>query len=113
MNRQGDNEPLIQFDTIKRLRQLALRIHRQLEIQCNGSKYEYRANMNYDAWLNQAQSDVVKSIRADEKCRDEIVRICAENDLFFYIQEDPRGGTLYISKEKLTDQNYTNGVFIA
>lgn len=35
--------------------------------------------------------------------------ICKKYNLFFYHQTDPRGCSLYISKEPLTDSNYTNG----
>ncbi len=100
---------------------MALRLHRQFEIQCNGYKFEYRAistsqtnnDFFYKRWLESSAREVEKSIRTEEKIYAQIIEICAPIDLFWYVQTDPRGGTLYVSKEKLTDQNYHNGVFIA
>jgi hypothetical protein len=40
-------------------------------------------------------------------------KLCQRLDLYFYHQTDPRGCALYISKEPLTDANYTNGVAIS
>lgn len=43
-----------------------------------------------------------------------IKAICDRNKLHHYIQTDPRGGTLYISREPLTDSNYSSqGTFLA
>lgn len=39
-----------------------------------------------------------------------IQAVCKELSLHYYIQSDPRGCALYISREQLTCQNYTNGV---
>ena len=34
-----------------------------------------------------------------------IARVCAEQGLYYLIQADPRGGTLYLSRQPLTAQN--------
>lgn len=36
--------------------------------------------------------------------------VCARNGLHYYVQSDPRGACLYISREPINDCNYTNGV---
>ena len=41
-----------------------------------------------------------------------IQSICQAHNLHYYHQGDPRGCMLYLSKEPLTDSNYTNGVAI-
>lgn len=37
-----------------------------------------------------------------------IREICHWNNLHFYVQTDPRGGTLYLSREEMTDSNYSS-----
>ena len=32
-----------------------------------------------------------------------------EHNLYIYFQTDPRGATIYLSREELTESNYTNG----
>ena len=39
-----------------------------------------------------------------------VARICAARGLFYYHQTDPRGCALYISREPLTDNNYSHGL---
>ncbi len=39
-----------------------------------------------------------------------VAAICEANGLHYFHQTDPRGCTLYVSNEPLTDTNYTNGV---
>ena len=44
-----------------------------------------------------------------------VASICKRNGLHYYIQTDPRGGTLYLSNsDDLTDSNYSSrGTFLA
>ena len=42
-----------------------------------------------------------------------IKSICSANGLHFYVQTDPRGGTLYLSREPITEQTYTRATFLA
>lgn len=37
-----------------------------------------------------------------------IALVCKENNIHYYIQTDPRGCALYISKEPMTDSNYSS-----
>lgn len=39
-----------------------------------------------------------------------VAAICAAAGLHYYHQNDPRGCALYVSREPLTDSNYTRGV---
>jgi len=39
-----------------------------------------------------------------------VAEVCAAHGLYFWHQTDPRGCALYVSREPLTDTNYTNGV---
>lgn len=104
------------IDITARLKQLAKRLHKQYEIQCNGcNKPEPRTSDNevWKQWYILAEQDVKKSERVEEKCLDEIKSICDAAGIHYFIQGDPRGGTLYVSKEPLNYQNYHNGIFIA
>lgn len=40
-----------------------------------------------------------------------IEKLCEELELFFYIQTDPRGLALYLSREELTSENYNGKGF--
>lgn len=39
--------------------------------------------------------------------------ICKRNGLHYHIQTDPRGGTLYLSRELIPEDNYTRATFLA
>ena len=39
-----------------------------------------------------------------------VAALCADKGLFYYHQTDPRGCALYISREPLTDNNYSHGL---
>ena len=41
-----------------------------------------------------------------------IAALCAEHDLYFFHQGDPRGCALYVSREPLTASDYTRGIAI-
>ena len=45
----------------------------------------------------------------EKGARKRITDICKENNLHFYIQDDPRGVALYVSRSELTDKNYNTG----
>ena len=39
-----------------------------------------------------------------------VAQLCADLGLYYFHQTDPRGCSLYVSNEPLTDTNYSNGV---
>lgn len=41
-----------------------------------------------------------------------IKALCTLHGLHFYYQTDPRGASLYLSREPMTDQNYSSGVAV-
>lgn len=100
---------------INRLRLLGKRLHRQFEIQCNGTAFTSNSSQYADSdwWYKESEKHVKKSERIEYLSRSHIKGICDTFGLFYYIQEDPRGGTLYISETPLNDQNYYHGVFVA
>lgn len=40
--------------------------------------------------------------------RKRVEDVCARNGLHFFVQTDPRGAALYVSREPLDDQNYSS-----
>ena len=46
----------------------------------------------------------------EKGARKRIEERCKRSNLHYYIQTDPRGWSLYLSREPLTETNYTNGV---
>lgn len=46
----------------------------------------------------------------EKGARARIVDVCQRNGLYFFVQTDPRGAALYVSREPLNGQNYHSGV---
>jgi hypothetical protein len=41
-----------------------------------------------------------------------VAQVCTANGLHYFHQTDPRGCALYVSREPLTDSNYSNGAAV-
>ena len=39
-----------------------------------------------------------------------VANVCERNGIHFYYQSDPRGCSLYVSKEPIADRDYTKGI---
>lgn len=90
----------IQLDvsTIQKLRRMAIKLHRQYEVYCNGPTDQH----------------IIKAERIASDLEWKICELVTTLGLNCFFQRDPRGGTLYISKDYLNDQNYdSKGVFVA
>lgn len=104
----------LDLDDVRSLRRQAMRLHRWYEAECNGEieRFEdtdkpFRVIRRYNGHnLSYPTPDHEKA--AEKK----IKAICERLSLHYYLQTDPRGGTLYISREPLTQQNYTQGAFV-
>lgn len=42
-----------------------------------------------------------------------IESICKRNGMHYYVQTDPRGGTLYLSREPISESDYSRATFLA
>ena len=91
---------------LRSLVRLAASMHKLLECECNGctrEKLPHESWNDYDEarrhqieWVEQRQIKVLATIAKN----------VALLDLHYYIQSDPRGGTLYLSTTKLDQMNY-------
>lgn len=87
-----------EWHDFKKIRRLTMKLHRQYEAICNG----------------QTDQHIIKAERIASELEWKICEITNNLGLNCYFQRDPRGGTLYIGKKYLNDQNYyTDGVFVA
>lgn len=109
------------------LRRAELTLHRWHELECgdgnangswaierddNGDGKPFMVHHRYSH--SNGGKDTVHRIRIADREAGAIRRVkevCDRLGIFFYVQADPRGGSLYVSNEPLTDQNYTNGVY--
>lgn len=83
---------------IQKLRRMAIKLHRQYEIYCNGPTDQH----------------IIKAERIGSDLEWKICEIVTNFGLNCFFQRDPRGGTLYISENYLNDQNYDrDGIFVA
>ena len=110
-----DLERLINIDDYARLYRLAKKLHRCFEIDCNGTdrdKSKYETWEEYDIYRdNILSSNELLQGRIYSK----IDKICKANNLNYYIQSDPRGGTLFVcdSNTEINQGNYNAvGIYI-
>jgi hypothetical protein len=100
------------------LRLAELTLHRWHEQECGDSN-------DYQSWSNEVDDDgkawrVVyqhtgKSSRyripnRESGARKRVAALCARLGLYFYVQTDPRGAALYISREPFAEFDYSRGV---
>lgn len=104
------------------LRKAAITLHRWHEQECGDSN-------NYGSWCiirdpaGKPWREVSSHVGGKNRLypiRDmetgalrRIDRICKLNGLHFYVQTDPRGGTLYLSREPITESDYNRATFLA
>lgn len=87
--------------------------HHLIECDCNGCTREKYPHESYDQYDKARVKQMEWVEQRKDKVYATIEKAACELNLNFYIQGDPRGGTLYLSKEKLNSQNYhEKGVFI-
>lgn len=103
------------------LRKAALTLHRWHEQECG-------ENNEYGSWCitrddkgkpfrefcsNAGGRNVMTPIRDMEAgALRRIESICKRNSLHYYVQTDPRGGTLYLSREPITESDYNRATFL-
>ncbi len=95
------------------LRKAAITLHTWYEHECNGAiqrdendglAYVYNTNTGKRSYKTaDREKGAIKRIDA----------ICKRLGLHYYLQTDPRGGTLYVDVNAIPENNYTRAVFIA
>lgn len=96
-------------DKYKKLLFYAKELHKTFENDCNGcirEKYSFESWKDYD--IDRERQMIENEIKQKTFLR-RIKTYCESLGLNFYIQSDPRGNTLYVSKmEELNQENYHN-----
>ena len=115
-NLTGVNVPL---DDAKTLRRAELTLRRWAELECGDGD-------NYKSWAIERDETTQKPFmvthfhdgkvhrraipdREDGALR-RVEELCIRRGLHYFHQTDPRGCSLYVSNEPLTDTNYSSGV---
>ncbi len=95
------------------LRRAALTLHRWYEHECNGAiQRDEETNKPY--WYNVNSGGRISLVPDREKGAEKsIMKICTRLGLHYYLQTDPRGGTLYMDNKPIPDNNYSRTTFIA
>ena len=117
LNRTGIE---VSIDQARTLRRAELTLRRWYEMECGDSN-------NYCSWHIQREETTNKPYRittfhrspaypdrkeaiADREAGaiKRVEAIGKEHSMFYYLQTDPRGASLYVSNEKLTPSNYSS-----
>ena len=107
---------------VNTLRRAEMVLHRWAELECGDGD-------NYKSWSIERDETTgtpymciyphdgnMRKYRTPDRetgALQRITAVCARNGLYFYHQTDPRGCSLYISMEPITDRDYTNGFAVA
>ena len=82
------------------------------EAECNGDiQRDEKTNIPWRYFGNEHQHRCATPDREAGALR-RVTAICERAGAHFYHQTDPRGCSLYVSREPLTDNNYNNGIAV-
>ena len=103
----------ITYDDAHILRRAALTLQRwsEKEFGYKNGCIERDDETNAPYWLSRTGSRT-KIADLETGALKRISEVCERNGVYFYHQTDPRGAPLYVSKEPLTEINYSKGVVI-
>lgn len=88
-------------------------LHSWYESECNGTRQQDEVTGQW-YWHNPNTGNRQgKAIDLEKGAQKSIKQICNNAGLSYYLQTDPRGGTLYVSTTPLTDSDYNRGFFVA
>lgn len=99
-------------DKIDTIRRAAITLRTWYEHECNGVIQRDENNIPYRHY-GKYMENKYRTPDREKGAIKRISEICSELNLHYYLQTDPRGGTLYVSDQPLNSMNYTNGIFIA
>lgn len=103
----------IKWSEAAALRRAAMTLHRWYEHECNGTiPRDEETNKPYWYSVHTGKRLYATSDR-ERGAQKTIEIICNNNGLYFYLQTDPRGGTLYVDMKPIPDNNYNRALFVA
>lgn len=114
------NKLEISFSEAVIFRRKAMTLHRWFERECGDSNMYMSWAIERDEktekpylvrYYNNGKTYRTAIPDLEKGARKAIERRCKELGLFFYIQTDPRGLALYLSREELTSENYNRKGF--
>ena len=109
----------ISQDDVNTLRRAAMTLHRWSELECgNGDNYkswsiERDEQTNLPYMCIYPHQDSMLRYRVPDREQGALKRIqklCKRLSLHYYHQTDPRGCSLYVSNQPITDTDYQNGI---
>lgn len=118
MRRLNDNAIPANFDDANTLRRAEIALHRWHEQECgDGNDYSSWAIERDEAGIPYRcvypHKGEMRRYRIADKEAGAIRRVaavCRALGAFYFVQTDPRGCSLYVANEPLTDSDYTRGV---
>lgn len=112
----------LDFNAANTLRRAQLTLHRWAEKECgDGNDYvswaierDEQTGIPYMCYhrFTQPKAECYRIADLEKGALRRVKAIADAHSLAFYHQTDPRGCSLYVSKEPIADHNYTQGVAI-
>lgn len=105
----GNDHNIVTAEDARILRQAELTLQRWAEQECGTSNDRHSVSIERDDDTGKPFR-VVRPHENNKSIQDRVAKLAASLGLHFYHQTDPRGASLYVSHQPLTDQNYTDGI---
>ena len=105
--------PLSTWDDAKALRRAALTLRGWYVHDCNGTiQRDEEDGLPYQ-YSGVTHKRLGKCADREKGAIKTITAVCAALGLHYYLQTDPRGGTLYVDTKEIPNNNYSRSTFIA
>lgn len=103
------------LDDVNTLRRAELTLHRWNELECGSERgcvvRDEETGKTY--WQSAFDGRLYATPDRETGALKRVENVCAKYGLYYYYQSDPRGGSLYVSREKLDGSNYPDkGVYV-
>jgi hypothetical protein len=99
----------------QKLRRAALTLRRWYEHECNGViQRDGDDGEGAPYWYSPRTGERISPANDREKgAIKTVARICKALGIEYFLQTDPRGGTLYVDNKPIPDNNYNRATFLA
>ncbi len=107
--------PMMTNEDFRALRKAALTLHGWYEHECNGAIQRDGDDCEGAPYWHNTNTDkrICKAADRERGAIKRIKAVCQRLGLHYYLQTDPRGGTLYVDSQPIPENNYNRAVFIA
>jgi hypothetical protein len=100
------------YDNFARCTKIAIKLHRHYIYACNGTTREKLNFENWNDYQTLMNNDLDRIEQVNDKLIDKLDQLTKKMNVNYFIQSDPRGGTLYLDTKEINQSNYTNSYFI-